>query len=339
MTTLTVKTPGYSVIMTSIFRPSEAVRGFAGRSDCRLYVAGDKKTPADWQEPQVRFLSAREQEQSPSRLLQLLPWNHYCRKQSAYLLAITEGAEIIVDTDDDNIPKASWAMPAFSGVFDVTRPEGGFVNMYQAFTGQFIWPRGFPLNRILDENSSPMVAQKKDVRVGVWQGLADGDPDVDAIYRLTNNRPCNFDERSPLVLDEGTLCPFNSQNTAFCRAAFPLLYLPALVTFRYTDILRGLIAQPILWAAGYRLGFTGATVVQERNPHNYLKDFESEIPCYLHPDRVVEIARQAVSATRSIPENLLRVYENLIQAGLVPAGEMKLLEAWLYDLNTIAQMS
>ncbi len=337
MTALSTNSPSYSVVMTSIFPPSEAVRAFARRKDCRLYVAGDKKTPADWQEPQVRFLSAVEQEQSASRLLQLLPWNHYCRKLSAYLLAIAEGAEIIVDTDDDNVPKESWAMPAFSGAFDVTRPQAGFVNVYQAFTKQFIWPRGFPLNRILDEKSSPAVAQKSDVRVGVWQGLADGDPDVDAIYRLTNNRPCNFDDRSPLVLDEGTLCPFNSQNTAFCRAAFPLLYLPALVTFRYTDILRGLIAQPILWAAGYRLGFTEATVVQERNPHNYLKDFESEIPCYLHPDHVVEVVRQAVSPNRSIAENLLRAYENLIQAGLVPAGEIKLLEAWLHDLNTVTK--
>jgi hypothetical protein len=337
MTTTFVSSPRYSVVMTSIFPPSEAVRAFARRNDCRLYVAGDKKTPADWREPDVRFLSAREQEEFPSRLVSLLPWNHYCRKQAAYLLAMAEGAEIIVDTDDDNVPKVNWGVPAFNGMFDVTRPQGGFVNVYQAFTEQFIWPRGFPLARILDENSSPAAAKKSEVRIGVWQGLADGDPDVDAIYRLTNNRPCNFAERSPLVLDEGTLCPFNSQNTAFCQAAFPLLYLPALVTFRYTDILRGLIAQPILWAAGYRLGFTSATVVQERNPHNFLKDFESEVPCYLHPDRVVEVVRQAVSTKRSVAENLHRAYQNLIQAALVPAGEIKLLEAWLHDLNAVAK--
>jgi len=325
--------------MTSIFPPSEAVRGFARRKDCRLYVAGDKKTPTDWQEPNVQFVSASEQERSPYRVLQVLPWNHYCRKLAGYLLAMAEGAQIIVDTDDDNVPKQSWAVPALSGAFDITRAQAGFVNVYQAFTKQFIWPRGFPLNRILEESSSPAVVKKNEVRIGVWQGLADGDPDVDAIYRLTNNQPCNFDDRSPLVLDEGTLCPFNSQNTAYCREAFPLLYLPALVTFRYTDILRGLIAQPILWAAGYRLGFTSATVVQERNPHNYLKDFESEIPCYLHPERVVEVVSKAVSIGRSIAENLFQAYEELIRAGLVPAGEIKLLEAWLHDLNTVNRRS
>ncbi|MEI9863097.1 MAG: hypothetical protein WDN00_00770 [Limisphaerales bacterium] len=63
-----------------------------------------------------------------------LPWNHYCRKQAAYLLAIAEGAEIIVDTDDDNVPKASWAVPTFTGEFDLTEAGGGFVNIYRAFT-------------------------------------------------------------------------------------------------------------------------------------------------------------------------------------------------------------
>jgi STELLO glycosyltransferase-like protein len=337
MTAISANPPRYSVVMTSIFPPSEAVRAFARRNDCKLYVAGDRKTPGDWQASNVRFLSASEQEQFPSRLVQLLPWNHYCRKQSAYLLAIAEGAEIIVDTDDDNVPKTFWSVPAFAEKFDMTGTDCGFVNVYRAFTKQFIWPRGFPLARILDKNSIPSVAKKSEVRIGVWQGLADGDPDVDAIYRLTNNNPCNFAERLPLVLDEGTLCPFNSQNTAFCKAAFPLLYLPASVTFRYTDILRGLIAQPILWAAGYRLGFTGATVVQERNPHNFLKDFESEIPCYLHPDRVIDAVRAVVSTNSSIAENLVRAYENLIKAGLVPGGEIKLLEAWLHDLSIAAK--
>ena len=218
----------------------------------------------------------------------------------------------------------------------MTEAGRGFINIYQAFTKQFIWPRGLPLDRILHPDSFPAIAKEGVAKIGVWQGLADGDPDVDAIYRLTNNRPCNFEERPPLVLDEGTLCPFNSQNTAFCKEAFPLLYLPALVTFRYTDILRGLIAQPILWAAGYRLGFTKATVVQERNPHNYVKDFESEVPCYLYPDRVMATVRAAVSAKNSIAENLKCSYEQLISVGLVPPGELKLLEAWLHDLE-IAQ--
>ena len=103
-------------------------------------------------------------------------------------------------------------------------------------------------------------------KIGIWQGLADLDPDVDAIYRLTSNKEVTFDKGDPIVLGKETWCPFNSQNTLFASPQFfPLLYLPAFVTFRFTDILRGYVAQPILQAAGYRLGFTEATVYQDRN--------------------------------------------------------------------------
>ncbi|MFL6529632.1 MAG: STELLO glycosyltransferase family protein, partial [Chthoniobacterales bacterium] len=123
------------------------------------------------------------------------------------------------------------------------------------------------------------------------------------------------------------------QNTLFVRELFPLLYLPAFVTFRFTDILRGLVAQPIAWAAGYRLGFTSATVVQERNPHDYLKDFELEIPCYLLAQRVADTVSAAVRETASVSDNLHNAYEALLTAGIVQRDELRLLSAWLEDVQ------
>ena len=170
------------------------------------------------------------------------------------------------------------------------------------------------------------------MRVGVWQGLADGDPDVDAIYRLTNNMPCLFDEREPVVLAKGTACPFNSQNTLFRKELFPLLYLPCTVTFRFTDILRGLVAQPIMWFYDYHLGFTKATVLQERNPHDYLKDFESEIPCYLHTRPVMELVGGAIRSSYALADNLYQAYEALQAHGYVEKDELAILAAWLKDV-------
>ncbi|RZL07420.1 MAG: DUF288 domain-containing protein, partial [Hymenobacter sp.] len=171
--------------------------------------------------------------------------------------------------------------------------------------------------------------------IGAWQALADGDPDVDAIYRLTDNTEVFFAKRSPIVLPEGTLCPFNSQNTAVRRELFALLYLPAHVNFRFTDILRGLVAQPIMWAHGYRLGFTQATVKQVRNPHDYVKDFEDEIPCYLHPHRVVAVVQRAIDPAVLVAENLRRAYVALAQEGLVTAQELELLDLWLADVQQL----
>ena len=147
--------------------------------------------------------------------------------------------------------------------------------------------------------------------------------------RLTDNTPCWFDAREPVVLGEGTLAPFNSQNTLFRRELFPLLYLPAHVTFRFTDILRGLVAQPILWLYGYRVGFSKATVVQKRNPHDYFKDFISEIPMYQHAEEVPEIVDGALRGSRALADNLYEAYLALERRRIVEKRELEVLGAWL----------
>jgi hypothetical protein len=165
-------------------------------------------------------------------------------------------------------------------------------------------------------------------KVGIWQGLADEDPDVDAIYRLTSDTTCTFKKSPPVVLGKGTVCPFNSQNTAIQKELFPLLFLPSFVTFRFTDILRGIIAQPVLWNHGYQLGFTEATVVQKRNVHDYFKDFESEVPMYLHAEKSLQTVVKSLG-TGSVKDNLYSAYEALLNINVVEQREMTVLHEWL----------
>ena len=112
------------------------------------------------------------------------------------------------------------------------------------------------------------------------------------------------------------------------------MYLPTYVTFRFTDILRGLVAQPIMWLYGYQLGFTNATVVQKRNPHDYMKDFLLEIPMYEHCEKVVEIASGVISAHDSIPNNIFNAYDALHKNKIVEKNELEVLTAWLKDLDS-----
>jgi len=109
------------------------------------------------------------------------------------------------------------------------------VNIYNYYTDHKIWPRGLPLHFINKTNRTNNI-ETGNYNIGVWQGLADEDPDVDAIYRLTSDVVCNFKERPPLVLQPGTFTPFNTQNTANIKELFPLMYLPTYVNFRFTDI-------------------------------------------------------------------------------------------------------
>jgi len=326
-----------AIVITSIFAPTEAVTKFAGLTDYQLIVAGDKKSPAEWNAPGVTYLSVAEQEAMGLGLSTKLPYNHYGRKMMGYLHAMRMGVDTIIDTDDDNIPYDNWSFPPLEGDFETSPVDKGFVNIYKNFTSHHIWPRGYPLDLILDTNHN-LSAEDLTVRstkIGIWQGLADSDPDVDAIYRLVDNTEIFFEKRSPIVIEEGTLCPFNSQNTAVRRELFPLLYLPAYVTFRFTDILRGLVAQPIMWAHGYRLGFTEATVIQVRNPHDYVKDFESEIPCYLHPNKVIAAVSRAIDPSVTVSENVRRAYAELAKENIVTSQEIELLDLWLADVDAL----
>ena len=322
-----------AIVITSIFEPSLAITEFAKMSDYQLIVVGDKKTPAGWHCDNVTYISVADQEAMPSALAKVLPYNHYCRKMLGYLSAIKSGATYIVDTDDDNIPKDNWAFPPFEHQFDLIAPGMGYINIYQLYTTENIWPRGLPLRLITKDFEIQKNITTQPCRVGIWQGLADEDPDVDAIYRLTSDTPVYFAPRPPVVLGQGTLTPFNTQNTIIRRELFPLMYLPTYVTFRFTDILRGLIAQPIMWLYGYQLGFIDATVIQKRNPHDYMKDFISEIPMYQHGEAVISLVTNAISASETIETNLYNAYTALLHAGIVTDQEMVTLAAWLQDLK------
>lgn len=323
------------VVITSIFNPTEAVLQFSKMQDLKLIVVGDEKTPSEWQCDNVEFISITKQETFGSELSKVLPYNHYCRKMLGYLEAIKNDAEYIVDTDDDNIPKENWIFPLFENKYDSINENIGFVNIYQLYTKDNIWPRGLPLKYINCHFELDKYITKKNCKIGIWQGLADEDPDVDAIYRLTNGKPCYFEEREPIVLGKGSISPFNTQNTMIRRELFPLMYLPTYVTFRYTDILRGLVAQPIMWLYGYELGFINATVVQKRNPHDYMKDFVSEIPMYQTCEKVVEIVSKVISSSDTIETNLYNAYNALLKENIVIEKEIVTLKAWLNDIKNI----
>ncbi|MFZ4103049.1 MAG: STELLO glycosyltransferase family protein [Sphingobacterium thalpophilum] len=327
------------IVITSIFEPSEAVIKFSRLNDYKLIVVGDKKTPRHWFCENVTFLSVEQQEVLGYELSKHLPYNHYCRKMLGYLYALSQEADIIIDTDDDNIPRLDWGFPEFTGNYPLIHENLGFVNIYELYTSQKIWPRGYPLRYV---NRTKTISQEKisnqEVRVGIWQGLANEDPDVDAIYRLTSDQMCIFEDNGYFVLDKNTISPFNSQNTSFRKELFTLLYLPSFVTFRFTDILRGFIAQPIMWLYGFNLGFTSATVTQKRNPHDYMKDFESEIPMYLYSEKIIELVSASIFGNRSIEDNLYNAYDTLNKADIVCKQEIQVLEAWLIDCKSFVNM-
>jgi|Deesub1362B_J571_1020462.scaffolds.fasta_scaffold02604_2 hypothetical protein len=327
------------IVITSINDLTEAVRKFAEIEGWHVILVGDKKTPPieKHPNPNITFLSIEEQRKMGFKLYNFCPFNHYSRKNLGYLYAIKQGAKFIADTDDDNIPYEFWGRDISNepcSIEIVSEPK--LVNVYKFFTDEFIWPRGFPLSLVSDK-FTPKMSRMHNQRIGVWQGLADGNPDVDAIYRLVIGKLVKFKERTPIALDRGVYCPFNSQNTIWSREAFPYLYLPSTVNFRFTDILRGYIAQRGMWEINLKLAFTSALVYQDRNEHNLMSDFIDEIPCYTQVDNVIGILDKVV-LTGYPEDDLRKIYELLFRAGIIKRVELDGINAWIEDLEDLKEI-
>ena len=314
-----------SVVITSINKPTDSVRAWAKLYPVHVLVVGDTKTPLnEWWHCGAFLRDPHE------GLEALIGPNKYQRKMLGYVEAARNGSDCILDTDDDNEPLArEWPAFEFTGP---TTKAAGWRNPYLLYGpserfGVFPWPRGLPLTTTAEELD--FAGNRKSCTIGVWQGLANGDPDVDAIWRMLDGQPVEFEELFPVALDHGTLAPINSQATLWRRECFPLLYLPTTVSMRVCDILRGYVAQPILWAAGYRLGFCGPMVRQKRNPHNLMDDFRQELPLYMGMgDAVVEAVAKAVSPDRCMADNLRAAYRAIV--GIHGIGdESAVLEEWL----------
>jgi len=318
------------IVVTTINRPTKAIQKIAeivATDGWRCVVVGDKKTPADWSVPGIDYLSYDEQLRMFGRLAELLPANHYCRKNLGYLFAMRRGAEAILETDDDNIPDGSFGKDIGAYVEGELVAEAKWANIYKHFSTRQIWPRGNPLDTIHEAGN---VVSARATNAPLQQFLADGDPDVDAVYRLLFKEPLYFDKRAPLFLKEGTWCSFNSQNTLFFREAFPLLYLPCHVSFRMTDIWRSFVAQLGLWSAGHQLVFRNATVVQERNEHNLMRDFSDEVDGYLNNARIVNRLTEMLDSHRGQPlHDVVRAaWVSLQDIGILKDLELEIYDAW-----------
>ncbi|HEY0384640.1 MAG TPA: STELLO glycosyltransferase family protein [Pyrinomonadaceae bacterium] len=329
-----------ALIVTSIAAPNAVLRALAEGSrehGLQFIVIGDERSPADFELRGCRFYSLEEQRALPFAFARLCPTRHYARKNIGYLVALAAGAEVLIETDDDNFPETEFWAERRRRQSVRAAAGAGWVNVYRYFTDVNIWPRGLPLEQIRAGIPDFDGLSERDVDCPVQQGLANENPDVDAIYRLALELPQNFRADRRIALAGNSWCPFNSQNTTWWREASPLLYLPAHCSFRMTDIWRSFVAQRIGWANDWAVLFHEPTVWQERNEHNLMRDFKDEVPGYLNNSAICEALGQLdiKPGVEHLNDNLRLCYEKLVSMNLVGTEELDLVEAWLADLKAI----
>ncbi len=329
-----------ALVVTSIAPPTPALEQLAesaSTAEMDFILIGDASSPADFELAGCDHYSLERQRALALATADACPTGHYARKNVGYLIAMERGAETIIETDDDTDAYAAfwWTREPIETTAVVRSP--GWVNVYAYFSDARIWPRGLPLDAARHAPPPRESLTTETAWCPIQQGLVDGDPDVDAVYRLVLDLPFQFTPGASVALGPGAWCPFNSQNTSWWPEAYPLMYLPAYCSFRMTDIWRSFVAQRIAWENGWSVLFHEATVRQRRNPHDLLRDFRDEVPGYL-ANREICAALHALElepGASRVAANLRRAYEHLVARGWADPRELPLLDAWLEDVAAI----
>jgi hypothetical protein len=327
-------------VVTTIFQPTRTIQLLSQMQGwCTVIVADAKSLPAESYLAQlgtpscVVYLSLPAQAELGYSILEHIPQNSFGRKNIGYLFAMQHGAQVIYDTDDDNEVTDQGLLNLWTLGNDV---EAHFdwvtvgSNPYPAFGAARVWPRGLPLDQIKNASSSrqyPTVHRQEEGEVCVVQSLANEEPDVDAIYRLTHfEYPLTFSSPPGMAcrIEPSWMAPFNAQATLFFKDAFALMLLPVTVHGRVSDIWRSYLAQSVM---GCALAFSRPWVSQIRNSHSHLADFQAELPLYTQAASFV--AHLGQRRFPSLSDALVDAYEH----GVVELPDVALAMAWQSDLG------
>jgi hypothetical protein len=200
-----------------------------------------------------------------------------------------------------------------------------------------VFHRGYPYDQRQGDRGykiAPVVGAKIGVAAGLWMG----DPDIDAMQRLTNGPmvlSCSELVRAGLAVSPACTTVFNSQNTAFLRQLAPLMMVWISVG-RYDDIWAAYITQRIMREDNYAVHFGRPFVWQERNVQNLWKNLRDEVMGMETTPRFVRDLDEMDLGSGSVLDRLRACYRQLAKLDYIPRLCLELGEAWCADFERIA---
>lgn len=294
------------IVTTTIHSPTKAIHRFESMSDWELVVIGDLKTPKDYRLNKGIYVAPEEQEKYDKRLSDAIGWNCIQRRNFGLLWAHDMGADIVAVVDDDNIPLDGWGSNLFLGretevnYYETDLPAFDAVG---ATNYKHLWHRGFPLQLIAQRDYSRKTLRRivPDIQADFWNG----DPDIDAVCRMEHAPECLFDDAC-FPMSSNRLSPFDSQNT-FIKAILLKDYFLFPHVGRMDDIWAAYYAQA---KTGCRVVFGRASVYQERNPHDLVRDMKQEYIGYENNLNIVrELPGNADALLKYLPEKSIEAFK------------------------------
>lgn len=244
----------------------------------------------------IEYLDPKDQKRFNSS--EVIGWNTPRRRPIAWLRAMELKPDFILSVDDDNIPPEDYfdrwhdvlAVPIRKVVSAMNTAEPVWHNYLATSDSPIeIYPRGFPVPFRGKLLTKVMPAEKEISvdKVGVFQGISLGDPDIDAMTRIVYPKPLplnSISEKNYALRDVWS--PYNMQNTMFTKKIFGL---PILWPFagRFDDIYASFAWQKLLFNNGMYTHVGEPINRQDRGTRDVLNtDLKEETEGYFHSHEV-----------------------------------------------------
>lgn len=299
------------IVTTTINQPTKATLKFAeiaDRDDWTFMIVGDTKTPheeyiaLEEKHNNVIYLSPEMQEEKYKEISDIIGWRTIQRRNIGFIFAYHMGADILATVDDDNIPYDNWGQNLYVGKtidVDLYEPELNVFDPLSITKDNYIWHRGYPIE-YLQKRHRVEYKGKTERKVLVQADLWDGDPDIDAMARLTYKPIVKYSDITEPYCSNA-IAPFNSQNTFLAREVIPF-YSVLPFTGRMDDIWGGYILQHYFPNS---VIYAPASVYQDRNVQDLITNLEKEVIGYRNTLQLIE---NLVSFEKIIPKESLEYY-------------------------------
>lgn len=291
------------IVTTTINMPTKATKKFSEMKDWQLIVVGDTKTPhEEYKKLDCIYLTPEYQENNYKNLSDAIGWRSIQRRNLGFIEAYNLGADIVATVDDDNIPYDNWGQNLLVGKeveIDLWESSNGYFDPLSVTNRPDLWHRGYPLQFVTSKNNVEYLGKSKR-KVLVQADLWDGDPDIDAICRLSNMPCVKYNIETPYGSDQ--ISPFNSQNTFISREVIPY-YMVLPHVGRMDDIWASYIIQKKFKDS---VVYNKASVFQDRNEQDLITNLEKEIIGYRNTLSFINDKYQ-------MPPDALRAYKEYLK--------------------------
>lgn len=300
-----------AIVVTTIFEPAflcgylQNLRRAERADTTTIYMIADRKTPASVAAAaesargegfDVRCPALDEQSrflESIGAPAEFIPWNTDNRRNVGFLMALADGADVLISIDDDNFCRSETDFVGAHHVVGtacadpVVHTTDGWFNICDQLSGWdagAVFARGFPYFAQRTRREITTGAPDPSLPIAMNAGLWLDDPDVDAIYRLCRRPSGTAFSGASVVLGPQTWSTINTQNTALTRDAALCYYyvrmgfaLQGLRIDRFGDILSGYLTQKVVKHLGQGVRVGTPVVDHRRTQHNLFKDLYHEL--------------------------------------------------------------